>query len=93
MEQIEQALGKRIIRIETKNLDEMEEVRLAPSLKWVTTHSLYTDHEKGPEMRVIKSPFSLRIVILVQQFCFTYRVFMEMSRMKQFYYGVDNISE
>ena len=28
MEQIEQALGKRIIRIETKNLDEMEEVSL-----------------------------------------------------------------
>jgi hypothetical protein len=33
MEQIEQALGKRIIQIETKNLDEMEEV----GLHWVQT--------------------------------------------------------
>lgn len=31
MEQIEQATGKQIIRIETNDLDEMEEVRRAPS--------------------------------------------------------------
>ena len=39
MEQIEQALGKRIIRIETKNLDEMEDVRLTQlQTKWLLTH-------------------------------------------------------
>jgi ATP-dependent RNA helicase DDX19/DBP5 len=38
MEQIEQALGKRIIRIETKNLDEMEEVRLPLVSNRILTH-------------------------------------------------------
>lgn len=32
MEQIEKQLGKPIVRIETNDLDEMEEVRSAPSV-------------------------------------------------------------
>jgi len=76
MEQIEQALGKRIIRIETKNLDEMEEVRLPLGLKWMVTHSLRTDHEKGSEMKLlhVASPLNsifLHTIILVQRFSFT----------------------
>ena len=36
MEQIEKLLGKKIIRIETNDLDDMEEVRRLPSLPIVT---------------------------------------------------------
>jgi hypothetical protein len=64
MEQIEQALGKRIIRIETKNLDEMEEVRLPLGPKWMVTHSLRTDHEKGSEMKLLHVASPLNSIFL-----------------------------
>lgn len=57
MEQIEQALGKRIIRIETKNLDEMEEVRVATLHTQEADSPMRIDYEKGSEIVVYLRSF------------------------------------
>jgi hypothetical protein len=57
MEQIEKATGKKIIRIETNDLDQMEEVTCLPSI-YVSfsdaSHMLLTDDEEGLEIIVTR---------------------------------------
>jgi hypothetical protein len=60
MEQIEKATGKKIIRIETNDLDQMEEVTCLPSI-YVSfsdaSHILLTDDEEGLEIIVTRRVF------------------------------------
>ena len=50
MEAIEKSIGRKIIRIETNDLDAMEEVRLNLSPEQGVRQSLYTENEKGSQV-------------------------------------------